>query len=173
MQRELILSKLTMDEVLRFYAPRKMHRHRCACPLHNGKDDNFVVYHDSFYCWVCGAGGDFIRFVSMLLNIPYPEAMKRIDTDFALGVYEKPTLTQHRKNQKQLQEYRQREAEEQRQREERFEAYLFYLRNYHRYEQYLEEYAPKEGDEELHPLFAEALNNLPYINYLIDEYDWR
>lgn len=173
MQRELILSKLTMEQVLQFYAPRKTHHHRCGCPLHNGKDDNFVIYHDSFYCWVCGAGGDFIKFVSTLFNISYPEAMKRIDADFALGVYEKPTLTQFRKNKKQIQEYQKRNEEKQRQREERFEAYLFYLRNYSKYKEWIEKYEPKEDDQELHPNFAEAIKGLPYINYLIDEYDWK
>lgn len=173
MQRELILAKLTMEQVLQFYAPRKVTRHRCACPLHNGNDDNFVVYHDSFYCWVCGAGGDFIKFVSMFLNIPYPDAMRRLDADFVLGVYQKPTLSQHRKNKQQVAEYRQKQQREQQQKEEKFSQYLHFLKEYDRCQIQLRQYAPQPDDDSLHPLFAQALHNLSYINYFLDQYDWR
>lgn len=173
MQREMILSKLTMRQILEFYAPRKIHRNRCACPLHNGKDDNFVIYHDSFYCWVCGCGGDFIKFVSLLLNIPYPEAMKRIDADFALGVYKKPTLSQHRENMRQLEKYRKKAAEEEKAREERFSEYRRCLKERDACLEALKKYAPKEEDEGMHPEYAEALHKLAYINTFFETFDER
>ncbi|MBQ3007947.1 MAG: hypothetical protein IJD80_00015 [Oscillospiraceae bacterium] len=173
MERELILSKLIMEQVVQFYAPRKIYRHRCACPLHNGKDNNFTIYDDSFYCWVCGAAGDLIKFVSLLFGLTYPDAMRKLDRDFRLGVYEKPTLTQHRKNRRQVEQYRRQQEEKQKQADEQFSEYLFNLKELDRYKDLKQRYAPQTEDEELHPLFVEAVKTIPYIEHLLDSYDWR
>lgn len=173
MERELILSKLTMEQVLQFYAPRKIYKHRCACPVHNGKDNNFVIYDDSFYCWVCGAAGDLIKFVSLLFSLTYPDAMKKLDRDFRLGVYEKPTLTQHRKNRQLVEQYRRQQEEKQKQADEKFSEYLFNLKELDRYKDLKQRYAPQAEGEELHPLFVEAIKMIPQIEWRLDSYDWR
>lgn len=173
MERELILSKLTMEQVVQFYTPRKITKHRCACPIHNGSDDNFVLYNSSFYCWVCGSAGDFIKFVSLIFNISYADAMKKIDEDFALAVFQQPTLTQHRKNLKAVQQFRAKEQREQEERDRRFREYRANLIELDKYKSYIQLYKPSPGDEELHPLFAEALHKIPYIEHCLDHYDWR
>ncbi|MEG2521277.1 MAG: CHC2 zinc finger domain-containing protein [Anaerovoracaceae bacterium] len=81
---EMIKNSINMTDIVNHYAPRKIFRGRCACPLHNGKNQNFKLYADSFYCFKCGAGGDLIKFVSLYFGITYPEAIDKIGIDFAL-----------------------------------------------------------------------------------------
>lgn len=110
--KDIIFERLTMLDVLQFYTPRNIVKNRCPCPLHDGKDNNFNIYDTSFYCWVCHQGGDLIKFVSVLFGITYSDAIGRIDLDFSLGLFEKPTLSQYRKQQKQIQQ-KAKEREEQ------------------------------------------------------------
>lgn len=89
---------VSMADVLYRYTNLKLVRNRCACPLHGGTSNNFQVYDGSFYCFSCGKGGDTIKFVSLLFLISYSEAVKKLDTDFNLCIFKKPTLTQYRKS---------------------------------------------------------------------------
>ena len=173
MEKELILSTLTMEQVIQFYAPRKVHKHRCSCPLHNGKDDNFVIYQNSFHCWVCNQSGDVIKFVSLLHDITYLEAMKQIDKDFALGFFEKPTLTQHRKRLRIVKAFQQKEEQEKAEQMQRFIEYCKFNKEMDLVEEHLKEYAPSDGDQELHPLFVEALHRRTFIDIFLELYDWR
>ena len=91
MQKAQILNRLTMQQVLLRYAPCKITQNRADCPLHGG-DKCFVLYPNSFYCFSCGAGGDLIKFVSLMFGIGYREAMFRLDNDFGLGVFKKQSL---------------------------------------------------------------------------------
>ena len=94
MQKETILQKLTMTEVLLKYSPCKILHNRADCPLHGG-DNCFRIYENSFYCFSCGKGGDLIKFVSLLFNINYRQAMFRLDYDFGLGIFHKMTVKEH------------------------------------------------------------------------------
>lgn len=81
-----IHGSVTMDDVLHKYVPSIQPRnHRCPCPIHNGKDDNFAYTDRFFKCFVCGASGDEIAFVKTVLDLPsMSDAMKRINADFDL-----------------------------------------------------------------------------------------
>ncbi len=48
------------------------------CPFHNEKTPSFTLYPEngSFYCFGCGAGGDVIRFIRMIENLDYIDAVK-------------------------------------------------------------------------------------------------
>lgn len=48
------------------------------CPFHNEKTPSFTVYNDtqSFYCFGCGAGGDAVRFIRLIENLDYVDAVK-------------------------------------------------------------------------------------------------
>lgn len=173
MEKELILSTLTMEQVLQLYAPRKVHKNRCACPLHNGKDENFTLYKNSFHCWVCNQSGDVIKFVSLLNDISYLEAMKQLDKDFALGFFKKPTLTQHRKRLRIVEEFQQNEEKAKEEQFQRFIEYCQYNKELDCIEEQLKKYAPSAEDQELHPLFAEALHRRTFIQIYIECFDWR
>lgn len=95
MQRSHILNRITMKDVLHKYTSLKITNGRTDCPIHGG-DKCFAVYDNSFYCFSCGAGGDLIKFVSLLNNIGYRDAMLKIDVDFGLGVFKRKLTLKER-----------------------------------------------------------------------------
>ncbi len=48
------------------------------CPFHNEKTPSFTLYPEngSFYCFGCGVGGDVIRFIRLVENLDYIDAVK-------------------------------------------------------------------------------------------------
>lgn len=94
-----IKQSVTILDAIEHYSTVKIKHNRCTCPLHNGKDLNMAIYPEtnSFYCFVCGSGGDVIRFVREMFNLSLHEAERKLDCDFNLHLFEKPTLTQSRK----------------------------------------------------------------------------
>ena len=72
----------------------------CRCPFHGEKTPSFKLFRNnkSFYCFGCGAGGNIINLVSKALNISYFEAMKRLDEDYSLGLFEKQIKTDTRRS---------------------------------------------------------------------------
>ncbi len=96
MQKTQLLNLLTMEQVLQKYAPCKIIHNRCDCPIHGG-DKCFAVYRNSFYCFSCGAGGDLIKFVSLLFGIGYRQAMMKLDTDFDLNLFKKLSIQERHK----------------------------------------------------------------------------
>ncbi|MBR6549121.1 MAG: DNA primase, partial [Clostridia bacterium] len=48
------------------------------CPFHNEKTPSFTLYPEngSFYCFGCGTGGDVIRFIRLMENLDYIDAVK-------------------------------------------------------------------------------------------------
>lgn len=48
------------------------------CPFHNEKTPSFTLYPEngSFYCFGCGTGGDVIRFISLIENLDYIDAVR-------------------------------------------------------------------------------------------------
>lgn len=86
-----------MLEVLQMYAPRKVIKNRCACPIHFGANFNFQIYDTSYYCWVCHSAGDIIKFVANLYGLSYKEAMIKIDYDFNLGLFQTLSVKERHK----------------------------------------------------------------------------
>ncbi|MBR3844193.1 MAG: DNA primase [Clostridia bacterium] len=48
------------------------------CPFHNEKTPSFTLYPEngSFYCFGCGTGGDVIRFIRLIENLNYIDAVR-------------------------------------------------------------------------------------------------
>lgn len=61
----------------------------CRCPFHTEDTPSLKVYPGSggFYCFGCGAGGDVVTLTARLLGLPPAAAARRLDEDFALGVF--------------------------------------------------------------------------------------
>jgi DNA primase len=94
-KRQRIVDALDICEVVHRYTGLEFRHNRCACPLHNGKNNNFTLYPKtkSFFCFACGCGGDVIKFVSEYFNLNYSDAMVKLYSDYNLGVYEKQHMT--------------------------------------------------------------------------------
>ena len=72
------------------------------CPFHSGdRDASLKIYPatDSWYCFGCGEGGDVIDFVAKMERCGFAEAVKRLNTDFCLGLEEKQSLRNIRQRQ--------------------------------------------------------------------------
>lgn len=163
---QTIKDHLTMRDVLfRYgYEPKR----RMKCPIHQGKDLNFEVKEHSFMCYSQCGGGDVITFVQKLFSLSFPDAIKKIDLDFGLNLYGDKTFEELRKSHyqtKQLQAKREREKAKKEQADAEYWAAFEELK---RLDDNKRNYAPKTPDEELHPLFVEALQKLAYQEYLLD-----
>lgn len=57
---------------------RSGNKYATNCPFHKDKHPSFFIYPEtnSFYCFGCGVGGDVIKFVELLFNYSFKEAVK-------------------------------------------------------------------------------------------------
>ena len=99
--------------------------------------------------------------------IGHSQAIIRLDCDFGLGLPlgKKPTIRERREmiTQRKKQEA-DREAKE-REGEELFEIYLDALKRFTELNSWLKKYRPTTEDEDLHPLFVEALKFIEAAEY--------
>lgn len=95
---ELVKDKVNMEDVITQYAGVPTNRmRRIKCPLHRGRNLNFSYNNDFFTCFKCGASGDIYEFVAEYLGVSRWNALKQIDKDFRLGVFEKVSLIDYYK----------------------------------------------------------------------------
>ena len=153
-----IKSRLAMPEVARFYGLEMNRAGMACCPFHDDKTPSLKVYDDHFYCFGCGATGDQTGFVAKLFGLRQIDAAKKISEDFGLGLFDrgiavpiKMAVNPKYEMQKWLGEARQTVKD-----------YLTTLYKWHR------DYAPRNQDDEFHPLFVESLQKIDYIEYLQD-----
>lgn len=153
-----IKSSLTMQEVARFYGLEINRAGMACCPFHDDKTPSLKIYDDHFYCFGCGATGDQTGLVAKLFGLRQIDAAKKIGEDFGLRLFDrefaapiKMAVNPKYEMQKWLGEARQIVKD-----------YLTALYKWHR------DYAPRNQDDEFHPLFVESLQKMDYIEYLQD-----
>ena len=77
---ERVAERTDIYSVVSRYVPltQKSGRYWGRCPFHNEKTASFSVSADKglFYCFGCGAGGNAFKFLSLIENITYFEAIK-------------------------------------------------------------------------------------------------
>ena len=77
---ERVSERSDIYSVVSRYVPltQKSGRYWGCCPFHNEKTASFSVSADKglFYCFGCGAGGNVFKFLSLIENITYFEAIK-------------------------------------------------------------------------------------------------
>ena len=77
---EQVRSRSDILQVVQSYVPlkRKGGRYWGCCPFHHEKTPSFSVVPDKgfFYCFGCHAGGNVFKFISLIENITYFEAIK-------------------------------------------------------------------------------------------------
>lgn len=109
---EKITEYLTVPMLLSHYGYPVSARKRIPCPLHSGKDPNFCYTDQVFHCWTCGAKGNVVSLVMQLFNLTFPQALMKLNTDFALGlsagkpsIRERQQMMEGRKVQKAYEEW--------------------------------------------------------------------
>ena len=77
---EQVRSQSDIVQVVQGYVSLKKKGNRFwgCCPFHNEKTPSFSVVPDKgfFYCFGCHAGGNVLKFISMIENVSYFEAIK-------------------------------------------------------------------------------------------------
>lgn len=165
---QIIKDRLTMCEVLERYGYEPNKKGFMYCPFHLEKTPSMKIYEKDYHCFGCGEHGDVITFVQKLFNLSFQEALKKIDIDFGLNLYGDKTFEELRKSHYQLKQVQAKREREKAEREQSNVEYWVAFDEWKRLEDNKKNYAPKTPDEELHPLFVEALQKLSYQTYLLD-----
>lgn len=168
---EAIKERLTARQVVEAYGFHIDYHGYIQCPFHQGDNHGSLKVYEGektgWHCFGCGAGGSVIDFVMKLYNINFSQACLRIDMDFNLGLYGRGT-NNARPCQSDVLLKRAEEEKARKAAEEEHDA----LASEHCYWWNVRKlFAPTEEDAAvgyIHPLFAEALKMLPYLEYRLD-----
>ena len=164
-----IKNRIKMPKLLQFYG-FDIKRGRMKCPLHNGEDYNCGVKENYIHCFVCGESADVISFVIKYYGLSFKESIIKLNNDFNLGLPigekldRRKQLDMAKKSFKANQE-RERQQNEHNQLKNNREVALD---EWIRFDKQKMKYKPKSQNEDLHPLFVEALQKLSYQTYLLD-----
>ncbi len=156
---EVVKQSVTTREVAELYGIKVRRNGLACCPFHDDRSPSMKL-DKRFHCFGCQADGDAVDFVSKLYGLSLKDAAIKIADDFGLGY----NLNQHRIVKPKIREPT--EIEKLRQEKQHCMNVLTdYLHLLLRWER---DYAPKSFDEEIHPLFVEAMHKKDYLDYLLD-----
>lgn len=165
---QTIKERLTMREVLERYGYEPNKKGFVCCMFHNEKTPSMKIFDKDYHCFGCGEHGDVITFVQKLFNLSFQEALKKIDIDFGLNLYGDKTFEELRKSHYQLKQLKAKREREKAKREQSNVEYWVAFDEWKRLDDNRKIYRPKSPNEELHPLFVEALQKLSYQEYMLD-----
>ena len=156
---EAVKGKVTTRQAAELYGIRVSCHGMAVCPFHNDKNPSMKL-DMRFHCFACQADGDAVDFVSRLFGLPGKEAAMKLADDFSIpyDARKKPSIRPKIREPTPEQKYR---AEETR-------CCKVLTDYYHLLREWKEQYAPKQSEDEWHPLFVEALQRESYIEYLLD-----
>ena len=130
-----------------------------CCPFHKDKTPSMKM-DKRYYCFGCGDTGDAIDFVAKYFGLAPKSAAMKIASDFGLN-YDATNRAPPKK-------IAPRKTPEQILDEEQRQCFRVLSDYYHLLRKWKTEYAPKSMDEELHPCFVEALQNISKVEYQLD-----
>lgn len=131
----------------------------CKCPFHPDKNPSMKLDR-RYHCFGCQADGDVISFTARLFSLSPKDAALKLADDFGIQYDAQRTIPYVRKY---------REVSSQEILEHQVSYCFSELASYRNLlAQWLQEYAPKTPDDELHPRFLEALRNIEIVEYELD-----
>lgn len=145
----------------------EVHRGNMAlCPFHRERHPSCKLYADHYYCFGCQAHGDVIKLVQELFGLKPIEAVKQLNSDFALGldVDKPPDMEKVNRRRREIAE---RKAEKARV-EHMYDVLLRYFTLLDKYKML---YVPTSPDEETDKRFVYALQNIGYAEYLLETFN--
>ena len=155
---EAVKQNLTTRQAVELYGI-PVNRHGMAvCPFHNDKNPSMKV-DKRFHCFACQADGDAVDFVSRLFGLPGKAAAMKLADDFGISY---DNRQKHR-----IKPHIREPTPEQRYRQEESRCYKVLSDYFHYLRTWKQQYAPKQPEDEWHPLFVEALQRESYIEYLL------
>lgn len=165
-----IKDRLTMPEVLERYGISVNRQRRVPCPLHGGTDANCGVKDRYIHCFVCGESADVISFVIKYYGLSFKEAITKLNNDFYLGLPTGEKLDRRKQLDMAKMSFKARQEREKQQNEHNRlkNARETALDEWVRLDIQKMKYKPKTQNEDLHPLFVEAIINLPHAEYRLE-----
>ena len=153
---EAVKGNVTTRQAAEMYSIRVNRQGMAICPFHNDKNPSMKV-DMRFHCFACQADGDAVDFVSRLFGLPSKEAAMKLADDFGIcyDSRQKPTVRPKIRGPTPEQRYQQEENR----------CYKVLTDYFHSLQAWKQQYAPKQPEDEWHPLFVEALQRESYIEY--------
>lgn len=86
LNREELLKRVSMAEILNYYLPGKGNKYKILCPFHKDTRPSLHInlFKGSFQCYACNKGGDGIQYIIEKYGVNFVEALKIIANDFNL-----------------------------------------------------------------------------------------
>ena len=81
-----VKERVSMIETASFYGYPPNRSGFICCPFHGERTPSCRLWDDHFYCFGCHTGGSAIDFTARLFNLSPLEAVKRLNTDFNIGL---------------------------------------------------------------------------------------
>ena len=160
---EVVKQSVTTRQAAEHYGIRVGRNGMACCPFHKDRTPSMKV-DERYYCFGCGVTGDVIDFVASFHNLGKKDAAVKLVQDFGIDYNEerhkKVTVPAKRTIPKLSFGERYEQAKT---------RCIRVLLDYRcLFRSWKERYAPKMEDKNWHPLFCEALQESPYIEYLLD-----
>ena len=158
---EVVKQNVTTRQAAELYGISVSRNGMAVCPFHNDKNPSMKLDR-RFHCFGCQADGDAADFVSRLFQLPSKEAAMKLADDFGIAYDngQKPTVKPHIREPTPEQKYRQEEMH----------CYKVLCEYFHLLQKWEQHYAPQTPEDDLHPLFVEALQRKSYTEYLLDSF---
>ncbi len=156
---EAVKQTVTTRQAAELYGIRVNRHGMAVCPFHNDQNPSMKV-DKRFHCFACQADGDAVDFVSRLLGLTSKAAAMKLADDFGIRYdsKRKPSVRPKIREPPPEKKYQQEENH-----------FCKVLTDYfHLLREWKQQYAPKQPEEEWHPLFVEALQRESNIEYLLD-----
>jgi DNA primase len=167
---DTVKREVSMEDAARFYGLTFNRAGFSNCPFHAEKTPSFKIHNNKGKCFGCGWSGDVIAFVGDMFKLDFPGTIRKLNDDFGLSLPldRKQTLKEKLESEKR---YREIETERKRAEAERQaydELYHGLWDEYVRFDIQRRDFAPKNPEDELNPLYVEAVKNISNIEYQID-----
>lgn len=167
---EDVKNHLEMKQILQFYGVDVNSKGFACCPFHSERTASFKCYQGDrgYFCFGCGESGDVITFVQKFFNLTFNEAIKKLNDDFNLFLFERPTLADYRQRERQKKIEAQKREKAKQEKEQLNNEYFEVLDEFLRIKENRKKYKPKNQDEALHPLFVEALQKYEHLYFELE-----
>lgn len=167
---QTIKETLNTREVFEYYGFIPDRRGCVNCFKHSEKTPSLKIYDgkEGYYCFGCGASGDVITFVKEYFNLSFQEALRKLDNDFNLNIYGDHTFEELRQSHYKEKMLKAKKEREEREKQKENNDYWEAFDEYKRLDDNFNKYKPKSQQEELHPLFVEALQKLEHQKFVLE-----
>lgn len=156
-----VKDRADLRQIVSYYGCGSPKHNFICCPFHSEKTPSMRIYEKGYNCYGCGEKGGIIDFVMKLCNISAIEAVKKINSDFSLGLNIGSPSRSSKPKEKTVSKYQLIQYYED-WLKEAFRELNYY---YKLLKDWLRDFAPKPDDEKTYPLWDRACKELPVVDH--------